>query len=74
MKHMLKVKCPWPFFYMDIVKTTSSVALTGKYAGSNFRYHPSKAVALGHRHASFEPEEEEAANVYSDNRCILKKL
>lgn len=37
----------------------SSVALTGKYAGSNFRYHPSKAVALGHRHASFEPEEEE---------------
>lgn len=37
----------------------SNVALTGKYAGSNFRYHPSKAVALGHRHASFEPEEEE---------------
>lgn len=43
------------FFHMDITKVTASVALTGIYAGSNFRFHPSKAVALGHRHASFEP-------------------
>lgn len=54
---------------MDITKSIASVALTGKYAGSNFRYHPSKAVALGHTHASFEPEEEEKRKmVDSDNR------
>lgn len=44
---------------MVITKSIASVALTGKYAGSSFRYHPSKAVALGHRHASFEPEEQQ---------------
>jgi len=43
---------------MGITNATTSVGLTGIYAESNFRFHPSTAVALSHRHASFEPREE----------------